>query len=239
MTLLCQIWKNVLKICCSLTLYEKKEGIHLMRYYQLPLGALQTNCYILKNDKNECIIIDPGAEGKKLIQFLNDNKPQPSAILLTHAHFDHIGAVDDIREAFQIPVYVHKKEEKWLTTPSLNGSAHFGNIVEIKAADTLIMEEQQLTIGSFTFEVFETPGHSPGSVSYYLQNEGYLFSGDVLFQGSVGRTDLVGGSMDVLMDSIHNKVLTLPTDTIVFPGHGPITLIENEMNSNPFLNGFN
>ncbi|WP_042345975.1 MBL fold metallo-hydrolase [Bacillus massiliigorillae] len=210
-----------------------------MKYYQLPLGALGTNCYILEDGMGECVIFDPGGEGAKLIQFVKNKSLKPLAVLLTHAHFDHIGAVDDVREAFNIPVYLHKKEEKWLESPALNGSSSFmmGSITQ-KPADVLITKEEELSIGKFTFEMFETPGHSPGSVSYYVRDEGYLFSGDVLFQGSIGRTDLAGGSMEVLMQSIHQKLLPLADDTIVFPGHGGLTTIQDEKDYNPFLNGF-
>lgn len=216
----------------------KKEGYRL-KYYQLPLGALGTNCYILEDGKGECVIFDPGGEGAKLIQFLKNKSLKPIAILLTHAHFDHIGAVDEVRDAYQIPVYLHKKEEKWLGSAALNGSSSFmmGSITQ-KPADVIIEKEDTLQIGNFTFEMFETPGHSPGSVSYYVRDAGYIFSGDVLFQGSVGRTDLAGGSMDVLMKSIHEKLLTLDDQTIVFPGHGGLTTIQDEKDYNPFLNGF-
>ena len=208
-----------------------------MKYYQIPLGPLGTNCFIVMNEKKECIIVDPGEEGAKLIQFIKKNGLKPLAVLLTHAHFDHIGAVDDVRDAFDIEAYIHEKEKKWLTDPILNGSQYFmmGNATKQRPAEHIISEEGALKIGDFVFEVFETPGHSPGSISFYLRDAGYLFSGDVLFKRSIGRTDLAGGNMDVLMKSIEQKILTLPHNTIVFPGHGEITLIEDEVDYNPFL----
>lgn len=208
-----------------------------MKYYQLPLGPLGTNCYIVMNEKKECIIFDPGEEGVKLVQFIKSNQLKPLAVLLTHAHFDHIGAVDDVRDAFGIEAYIHEKEKKWLADPILNGSQKFmmRTATKQRPAEHVISEEGTLKISDFIFEVFETPGHSPGSISFYLREAGYLFSGDVLFKGSVGRTDLAGGSMDVLMKSIEQKILTLPRNTIVFPGHGEITLIEDEVDYNPFL----
>ncbi|RSK29381.1 MBL fold metallo-hydrolase [Bacillus sp. HMF5848] len=211
-----------------------------MKWFRLSLGPLQTNAYILKNEHNECIIFDPGAEGPKLIQYIKSKQLAPVAILLTHAHFDHIGAVDSCRKEWSIPVYIHKKEKNWLEDPGLNGSSLFlmGDKIIAKPADEIITEEQTLQISSFTLQVFETPGHSPGSVSYYAQDEGVVFSGDALFAGGIGRTDLPGGSHQQLINSIHQKLLTLPEETIVLSGHGPETTIEMEMNANPFLNGF-
>lgn len=210
-----------------------------MNWEQIPLGPLQTNCYIVADDKKNCLIFDPGEEGKKLINRLEQRKLKPLATLLTHAHFDHIGAVDDIRDKYNIPVYIHNNEKNWLMDPSLNGSQFFmmGQI-KAKQADQLITSEGEMTIGDFTFEVFETPGHSPGSVSFYFKNDGFVVAGDALFQGSIGRTDLPGGNHDVLISSIHKKLLVLPEETIVLSGHGETTTIENEMDSNPFLNGF-
>ncbi|WP_050615764.1 MBL fold metallo-hydrolase [Bacillus testis] len=211
-----------------------------MNYYQLPLGPLGTNCYIVSNAKKECLIIDPGEESQKIIQYVNTKQLKPLAVLLTHAHFDHIGALDEVRKAYSIPAYVHKKEANWLADASLNGSSHFlmGQSIVQQPAEKIITDEGKLSIGDFNFAIFETPGHSPGSVSYYAKEDGYLFSGDVLFKGSIGRTDLPGGSMDVLMQSIHKKILVLPEDTIILSGHGPVTLLQDEMDANPFLNGF-
>lgn len=211
-----------------------------MEWKQIPLGLLQTNCYVLYNQQKDCIIIDPGSEGDKLITYLAKEELQPKAILLTHAHFDHIGAVEVIRKAFKIPVYVHEKEASWLSDPSLNGSQLFlnGRSIIASPADKLLKVEGKLTIDEFTFEIFETPGHSPGSVSFYVKDINTVFAGDTLFQGSIGRTDLPGGSHEQLLNSIEEKLLILPAETKVLPGHGPTTTIEKEINLNPFLNGY-
>ncbi|WP_409301669.1 MBL fold metallo-hydrolase [Peribacillus sp. SCS-155] len=211
-----------------------------MKWKQMPLGPLQTNCYIVENSQNECIIFDPGEESAKIIQHIQTKKLKPLAILLTHAHFDHIGALDEVREFYNIPAYIHEREAKWLLDPSLNGSVRFtiGQPIKLKPAEHILGEEGILSVGSFTFKLLHTPGHSPGSVSYYIEQSGLLFSGDVLFKDSIGRTDLPGGNHDQLMKSIHDKVLTLPEDTIVLSGHGPVTTIMDEMDTNPFLNGF-
>lgn len=207
-----------------------------------PLGPIQTNCYIVSNKNKECLIFDPGEEGARLVKELRNNGLKPLAILLTHTHFDHIGAVDYLREQYEVPLYVHDKEVSWLADPLKNGSGKYAELPNyiVKAPDEahIMRTEGELTIGDFTFDVAHTPGHSPGSVSFIFKEQGFAIVGDTLFEQSVGRTDLIGGSMDVLLKSIHNKLLTLPEDTIIYPGHGSYTTPAAEMDHNPFLNGF-
>lgn len=212
----------------------------MMKWQRVPLGPLQTNAYILANSKKECVIFDPGGDGQKLMTILRQQGLTPIAILLTHAHFDHIGAIDDCLAHWNVPVYIHDKEKNWLRDPALNGSAYFisGQEILSNVDPTNLPKEGEFSVGDFTLDLFYTPGHSPGSVSFYCRELGVVFSGDALFQGSIGRTDLPGGSHDQLLDSIHKKLLTLPEETIVLSGHGPETTIEAEMDSNPFLNGF-
>lgn len=211
-----------------------------MKWQQIPLGSIQTNCYIVEKPDKSCLIFDPGGDAKKLFNLLTKRGLKPVAILLTHAHFDHIGAVNEVRDSYGIPVYVHKQEEKWLGDPALNGSQFFRLMEEVRVrpADHLLKTEGVMKIGEFEFTVFHTPGHSPGSVSFYFEQEGFVISGDALFQGSIGRTDLPGGNHNLLLKSIHDKLLTLPEETYVLSGHGPVTTIVDEMDSNPFLNGF-
>lgn len=205
-----------------------------------PLGYIQTNCYIVSNTTKQCLIFDPGGEGEKIISELHRLKMKPLAILLTHAHFDHIGAVEQLRESFGIPVYIHTAEKKWLVDPVKNGSSKYAEIPSVicKEADVLLNNEPELKIGEFHMELLHTPGHSPGSITYYFKQEDFAIVGDTLFQNSIGRTDLPGGNQTELMKAIHTKLLTLPETTLVYPGHGSSTTIEAEMESNPFLNGF-
>ncbi|WP_068671888.1 MBL fold metallo-hydrolase [Oceanobacillus sp. Castelsardo] len=205
-----------------------------MEVLTLSLGPLGTNCYIIINAK-EALIIDPGGEANKIIEKLKEKNTTPKAILLTHAHFDHIGAVEDLRNHYDIGVYLHENESEWLLDSRLNGSFKFvGNEIKTKKPEHTL-SEGSLTISSFTFDIKHTPGHSPGSVIFVFEKEQWIFGGDVLFYGGVGRTDLRGGDMSQLIQSIQNKFYSLPDDFIVYPGHGPKTSILFEKNNNPFV----
>ncbi|WP_416149381.1 MBL fold metallo-hydrolase [Salipaludibacillus sp. HK11] len=211
-----------------------------MKWEKLSLGPLQTNGFVIYKDSNHALMVDPGGDEERLFDWLNDQGLSISAIILTHAHFDHIGAVEAVRKKYGCPVYVHKLEDQWLVDPQLNGSGLFSGIDEINAnkADYHFPNEGPFQLEGFECELFETPGHSPGSVSFYFPEERVIFSGDVLFRGGVGRTDLPGGNQDTLMDTIHEKMLKLPDETVVANGHGPVTTIGDEKETNPFINGF-
>lgn len=204
-----------------------------------PLGPLQTNCYVVSNKEKQCLIFDPGEQGEMFVKELRRLNLKPLAIILTHAHFDHIGAVDFVRESFSIPVYIHQAEKNWLMDATKNGSARYRELpmIEGKAADVLIEKDGLLEIGPFACQMYHTPGHSPGSISYWFKEDGFAIVGDTLFQGSIGRTDLPYGNHKELIQSIHNKLLSLPEQTICYPGHGGPTTPEEEMNHNPFLHG--
>ncbi|KXH87443.1 MBL fold metallo-hydrolase [Sporosarcina sp. HYO08] len=212
----------------------------MLKIAVLPLGPIQTNCYLVYDQNLNCLIIDPGEESERLIEAIESNNLKPAAVLLTHAHFDHIGAVDAIRDHFTIPVYIHEEESEWLSDPNLNGSAKYPTLPDVKnrAADHLITKEGAMGIGPFTFEVRHTPGHSPGSISFIFGEAGFAVVGDTLFRQSVGRTDLAYGDTDTLLQSIHDKLLSLDDDVVIYPGHGPATTPEAEKDTNPFLNGF-
>lgn len=212
---------------------ENIGGSHL-KLKSFSLGPLGTNCYIVYQDKM-ALIIDPGAEGEKLLDWLTEEKLEPIAILLTHAHFDHIGAVDFLRTHFDLPVYMHEAEQEWLENPTLNGSELFiGERITTTRPDYLL-NQGMFSIGPFEFEVVYTPGHSPGSISFLFQENNLIISGDVLFYQGVGRTDLAGGDFSVLQETIITKLYSLPAGVIVYPGHGPQTTIGEEKLHNPFV----
>ena len=206
-----------------------------MNIHLFQLGLLGTNCYLLQKD-GEALVIDPGGDPQTVLQKMQENNLKLQAILLTHAHFDHIGGVETLREKTEAPVYLHEKESSWLTDPSLNGSEFFqvGTISTSQSADYSIKPGHH-KIGSFTFEVFHTPGHSPGSVSFWFDEKDVLFAGDTLFRQGIGRTDLPFGDHETLIQSIQEHILSLPEETTVYPGHGPATQVGEEKRTNSFL----
>ncbi|WP_163969997.1 MBL fold metallo-hydrolase [Oceanobacillus halotolerans] len=205
-----------------------------MKIEGMSLGPLGTNCYILYNDK-DALIVDPGGESGRIINFLNEINTKPHAILLTHAHFDHIGAVEELRYYYQLDVYLHELEADWLEDPHQNGSISFiGNKIQTAAPDHYL-QPGILNVASFSCEVIHTPGHSPGSVSFVFGDVSTVIGGDVLFQRGIGRTDLPGGNIEQLRASIRYKLYTLSDEFTVFPGHGPITTIGDEKRHNPFV----
>ena len=201
---------------------------------RLSLGPLGTNCYILYNGE-DALIVDPGGDAKQIISFLDQQNVKPLCILLTHAHFDHIGGVEELRNHYNIDVYLHENEQEWLSNPELNRSLFFtGEGFAIKGPDHLL-RPGKIELGSFEFEIIHTPGHSPGSVSFIFKDDQFIVSGDVLFQNGVGRSDLPGGNFTQLESTIREKLYKLPDEYVVLPGHGETTTIGYEKETNPFV----
>ncbi len=200
----------------------------------LQLGMIMTNCYLVINrETKEALIIDPADEAERIGQRIAALAAKPCAVLLTHGHFDHIGAADALRDVYGIPVLAMDREQEILENPGKNLSVNYGAGFTVKA-DRFLKDGEEFSLAGFEIQVLHTPGHTAGGACYYLPEEGVLFSGDTLFCGTVGRTDLPTGSMAQIRDSLHKKLFTLPDDTEVFPGHGESTDLSYEKQYNPY-----
>lgn len=198
----------------------------------MSLGPLGTNCYVVSKNQ-EALVVDPSGDADQLMDYIANNNLNVKAILLTHAHFDHIGAVDELRKYCDCEVYVHELEADWLTDPELNRSIYLPQQVKVKPAEHHI-KPGKMELGSFVFDVIHTPGHSPGSVSFVFEESKFVISGDVLFHQGIGRTDLPGGNYQQLEASIL-RLYQLNDAFTVYPGHGPETTISYEKQNNPFV----
>ena len=202
-----------------------------MERLTIQVGGFEVNCSIL-SENGKAWIVDPGQEAKRIIDLLAKKGLEPAAILLTHAHFDHIGGIPGLIEKFpDLPVYVHEKDIPMIGHPLNQLPPEYPNTGSLKGSRSL---RGLRSVEGLEVEIIETPGHTPGGVCYYFPKDKLLLSGDTLFAGSVGRTDLPGGDMATLMDSLQ-KLTALPDDTLVIPGHGMHTRIALEKSGNPFL----
>ena len=207
-----------------------------LRIMEYTVGEVMTNCYMIVNEETkETLIIDPGAEAARLSERIRSEGLLPVAILLTHGHFDHAGAVAELKEMYKIPVYAHEEEKKVLEDPMLNLTGMWSSRPVRYQADIFVREGDILELAGFTIRVIFTPGHTQGGCCYYFEGNKVLASGDTLFHGSIGRTDFPGGSMSRLVRGIREKLLDLPGDTEVLPGHDMRTTIGYEKQYNPFL----
>lgn len=207
-----------------------------MQISSLALGLVKTNTYFIENEKS-VILVDPASDYDLIKKKLNQiNKPL-KAILLTHAHFDHIGALDDVVAKYQVPVYMHRLEFDFLTDTYKNGSEKFKQYGLEPITSNVSpnqLDEGLVEIEGFQFNVLHTPGHSPGSLSFVFDE--FAVVGDTLFKQGIGRTDLYKGDYETLVASILDKIFELDEDLPLFPGHGPYTTIKDEQ-VNPYLNG--
>lgn len=200
----------------------------------LVVGELQINCYLFGcSATRESAIIDPGGDSELIIQKVAERQSIVKMILLTHGHFDHIGALDRIRREYGCPVFIHAADAGALANPMINLSALTGNSIVSYDAERILQDGDRIELGGLVLEVLHTPGHTRGGVCF--RHDGLLFSGDTLFSTGIGRTDLPGGSMAQLERSIRERLYVLPDDTLVLPGHGESTTIGYEKTSNPFV----
>jgi len=202
----------------------------------IPNGAFVENCYLVIDEAaQQCAIVDPGEEAGLILHRIEQAAVVPVAIWLTHAHLDHVLGVSQLRAATGAPVFLHPADRA-LYDRVPDQAAAFGLRADpLAPPDRSFAHGEALRVGGLSFTVRHTPGHSPGSIA--LVGEGTVFGGDVLFQGSIGRTDLPGGDLETLLASIERELLVLPDSTIVYSGHGPATTIGAERRTNPFLTG--
>ncbi len=204
-----------------------------MEYLCLPVGPLQANCYLVWDEDRNAVIIDPGDEADRLLRIIGKRDLSLSAVLLTHAHFDHMMATNAIKAETGAAVMVHEAELPALTDERINLSSMMGTPYRT-AADRLLHDGEEVTVGNLTFTVIHTPGHTVGSCCYAIDD--LLFSGDTLFADSIGRTDFPGGSISVMQQSL-TKLCTYPDHIGILSGHGEATTLGFEKQNNPFLQG--
>lgn len=209
-----------------------------MKLETLTVGPFAENCYLYWDEKTgKGVVIDPGAEAGRIIGEVERASFVPIAILLTHGHADHIGAVNEVKDKWKLPLYIGKGEEKYLSDPNLNGSAFYDHEITAYKPEYQVEDEKYYQFDSISLRVLFTPGHTTAGICYLDEKQNLIFCGDTLFQQSIGRTDLPGGDFDTLIRSINTKILTLPDDIVCLPGHGPATTVGAERVSNPFLVG--
>lgn len=206
-----------------------------MRIQQYIVSVCATNCYfIINDDTGEVLIIDPGASAIQLAEKVKEHHLVPRGILLTHGHFDHAAAAEELSQLLDVKIYAHEAEQETLEMPGLNLSIWEGT-AENYHADVYLKDEQEFELAGFKVRVLFTPGHTVGGCCYYFVEQGTVFSGDTLFEGSIGRTDFPKGSASQLIRAIKDKLMVLPDDTAVYSGHGDMTGIGIERVNNPFL----
>ena len=205
----------------------------MVQVHTIVVGRLQTNCYVLAS-KGEALVVDPGDEAPRILRYVNDLKAKLKTIVATHTHFDHVLGVTKLKTQTGAPFLIHRDDLETLEAMQERVRMFFGlKVPAPPKVDSFLEESDSLNFGGETLKILHTPGHSPGSIS--LVGDGYVITGDALFNQSIGRTDLPGGDFDTLINSIKSKLFALPDDTMVYPGHGPETSIGDEKLANPFV----
>ncbi|MGO9619842.1 MAG: MBL fold metallo-hydrolase [Desulfobaccales bacterium] len=202
----------------------------------LTVGLLEVNCYILGDEESkEAVVIDPGGDEEKILEALKRAELNLKYIIDTHGHFDHVDANQPLKEATGAKIAIHEADAQMLSQPSEEAMFFTGNRLHLSQADLLLKEDDLLSFGPYRLKVLHTPGHTPGGISLVLEGQPCVYVGDLLFAGSIGRTDFPGGSLDNLIQAVRTKIFPLGDQYSVYPGHGPVTTVGQERKYNPFF----
>ncbi|MBT3385729.1 MAG: MBL fold metallo-hydrolase [Prolixibacteraceae bacterium] len=211
----------------------------MIKVEKFEVNPLRENSFVLSDESGECVFVDPGffyrEERREIKEYIADNKLKPIKIINTHCHFDHIMGVEFIRNEYKIPLCAHADDAFWINKASEQGQMFGFDMKPVAPIDYFLNEKETLTFGDSLLEIIHIPGHSPGHIVFYNNENNFLIAGDVLFYGSIGRSDLPGGDHETLISNIKNKLFQLPGNTKVFCGHGPETTLGFEKSTNPFL----
>jgi len=202
----------------------------------ISVGPMDNNCYIIGCEETlEAAVVDPGAEGGRILKKLEELKLNCRYIILTHGHADHIGALGQVADATKAQVMIHADDADMLTSPGRNLSMFVGSNLKFKESDRILKDGDIVNVGKEQLKILHTPGHTRGGIS--IQAGDRLITGDTLFAGSVGRSDFPGGNHEQMIKSIREKLMVFPVETPLYPGHGPASTVGEEAKHNPFLNG--